>query len=351
MILLILLKNFSKYETTDNAYIRGSITAISSRVEGYVTEVPGVLNTKVNKGDLLVKFDENTFKSKVSAARAEFEASKALILETESLKKSENLKIDEKKLNRDLAKNNIDSAKSRMASENSNLVMLEKEKNRIAKLLKSNNATKSEYERALSKFEVSLYKVKQYEIDIKAAKIAFQVIEKEISKLQINLEKLNAEEQKFISKRNSLEANLESKILDLESTNIYSPIDGIIANRIVEPGVYMKNGWPLMSIVPVNDVWVIANFKETQIKNLEAGQKANIKVDAFPKIKLNGKVLSFSPASASSFSLIPPQNASGNFVKVVQRIPVKILIDLPDNLVGKIVPGLSVYVKVFTGKK
>ena len=348
LVSIFLWKNYSKYETTDNAYIRGSITEISSRIEGYVYEVPGVVNTKVNKGDLLVKFDEKPFKSKVYAAKAELEAANARVLEIESLKISESLKIDEKKLNRDLAKNKIESAKSKKASEYSNLVMLEKEKNRIAKLLGSNNATKSDYEKAIAKYEISLYKVKQYESNIKSAKIAYKVIEKEIKKLKINLDKLNAEEQRFIAKKDALSGHLESKLIDLNSTNVYSPIDGIIANRIVEPGVYMKNGWPLMSVVPVNDIWVIANFKETQIKSLKIGQPAVIKVDAFPSIKLEGKILSFSPASASSFSLIPPQNASGNFVKVVQRIPVKIVLNLPNSLMGKVVPGLSVYVKVLT---
>ena len=126
-----------------------------------------------------------------------------------------------------------------------------------------------------------------------------------------------------------------------------APIDGTIANRIVEPGVYMKKGWPLMSIVPTKDVWIIANFKETQISNIKVGQKAIIQVDAFSNYKLEGRVLSFSPASASSFSLIPPQNASGNFVKVVQRIPVKITMELPDNLAGKIIPGMSAKIKVY----
>ena len=102
-----------------------------------------------------------------------------------------------------------------------------------------------------------------------------------------------------------------------------------------------------MSVVPTKDVWVIANFKETQIKNIKVGQKAVIKVDAFNNLKLEGKVLSFSPASASSFSLIPPQNASGNFVKVVQRIPVKITMNLPDNFIGKIIPGMSAKIKVY----
>ena len=110
----------------------------------------------------------------------------------------------------------------------------------------------------------------------------------------------------------------------------------------------MKKGWPLMSVVPIEDVWVIANFKETQLKSIKINQEAIIKVDAYPNSKISGKVLSISPASASSFSIIPPQNSSGNFVKVVQRVPVKISLDIPDELIGKILPGMSVIAKIIT---
>ena len=226
--------------------------------------------------------------------------------------------------------------------------MYKKEKERIKELSEGNNATKSSYEKALAKYEVSLYKVKQFESDISSANISYKVIQKEIKKLEINITKLEAEKKRYKAKAESLEGILETHLINLDSTNILSPITGMIANRIVEPGVYMKKGWPLMSVVPLHDVWVIANFKETQIRKLAVGQDVEIRVDAFSSFNLSGKILSFSPASASSFSLIPPQNASGNFVKVVQRIPVKISLHFPDELVGKLIPGLSVYVKVIT---
>ncbi|MAJ24274.1 MAG: hypothetical protein CMP36_02045 [Rickettsiales bacterium] len=347
VIIIFLRKNLSSYQSTDNAYVRGSITSISSRIEGYVSSVPGVVNTEVKKGDIIVKFDEAPFLSKVNTARADLKAATAKLTELEVLKASEKLKVEEKKLKLQLAKNKIESANFRKASEKSNLVMFENEKDRIEKLLKSNHATKSDYEKALAMYEFSLHRVDQYDTDIKSKKIATQVIGKEIKKIEINLKKLDAEKSRYSAKKDSLEAKLETNLIDLESTNIRAPIDGIIANRIVEPGVYMKKGWPLMSVVPVKDVWVIANFKETQIKNLQAGQRAEIMIDAFSSTKIKGQVLSFSPASASSFSLIPPQNASGNFVKVVQRIPIKIKIDIPSKLIGKIIPGLSARVKVF----
>lgn len=127
-----------------------------------------------------------------------------------------------------------------------------------------------------------------------------------------------------------------------------SPIDGIIANRIAEPGIYVEDGWPLMAVVPIHDIWIIANFKETQVEKIKVGQKVNITFDAFKEKPLTGKVQSIAPASSASFSLLPPQNASGNFVKVVQRVPVKITFEVPDEMLGRIVPGLSAVVSVNT---
>jgi membrane fusion protein (multidrug efflux system) len=347
-ITILSWKKLSKYESTDNAYIRGSITSISSRIEGYVSEVPGVLNTKIKQGDILVKFDQAPFLSKVRTARADLKASEARLGELQVLKYSEELLIEEQQLKLKLAENKIVSANAKKEAEASNLVMFKNEKNRIEKLLKTKNATKSDFEKSFANYEFSMHKVKQFESDIKAEKISSKVIEKKIKKLKMNIKKLEAEKNRYVANIESLKAKLDNDLINLNSTNIKSPIDGIIANRIVEPGVYMKKGWPLMSVVPIKDVWIIANFKETQIKNIKVGQKANIVIDAFSDINIKGKVLSLSPASASSFSLIPPQNASGNFVKVVQRIPVKITMQLPLSLVGKIIPGLSAKVKVYT---
>ena len=347
VIILFIFKNFSNFESTDNAYVRGSITTISSRIEGYVIEVPGILNTEINKGDTLAKFDDAPFVAMVNKSRAELKAATAQLSEIGLKQETEKLKIDEQKLQLKLAQNNIMSAISKKESEISNLTMYKNEENRIKKLLKTKNATKSNYEKALANYEFSKHKVEQYEADIESKKIYSKVIEKKIKKIQLHIRKLQLEKDKLLANQESLKAKLDNSLINLESTIVKAPIDGTIANRIVEPGVYMKKGWPLMSIVPTKDVWVIANFKETQIKNIKVGQKAVIKVDAFNNLRLEGKVLSFSPASASSFSLIPPQNASGNFVKVVQRIPVKITMNLPDNFIGKIIPGMSAKIKVY----
>ena len=339
-------KNYGKYISTDNAYIRGSITNISSRIEGYVESVPGVINTQVKKGDVLVTFEKEPFLSKYEIALAEYEAAKAKIKEIESLLKAELLKIEEKRLFKNLSVTKINKAKAKKEAELSSLKYYKSEKERYEKLFENKTITKSKLEKALSDFDQSFFKVEQFDTEIKASKINYNVIEKEILKLEINIEKFKAEKLRYIAKMKSLKSKENAALIDLQSTEVVSPIDGIIANRIVEPGVYVKNGWPMMSVVPIEDVWVIANFKETQVNEIKVGQNVKVKIDAYSDYELIGKVLSLSPASASSFSLIPPQNASGNFIKVVQRIPVKITIVIPEELRGKIVPGLSTYVKV-----
>ncbi len=339
-------RNYGKYITTDNAYVRGSITNISSRIEGYVNNVPGILNTKVKKGDILVRFEEEPFLSKYEIALAEYEAASAKIKEIEALINAQKIKIAEKELIKNLSVTKISGAEAKKESEQSSLNYLKSEKDRFKKLFQNKTVTKSRLEKAESDFKKSFYKVEEYETEIKASKINANVINNEILKLEINLEKLQTEKLRFTAKKKSLNARVKETLIDLQSTIVKSPVDGVIANRVVEPGVYMKNGWPMMSIVPIEDVWVIANFKETQVKNIKIGQDVVVIVDAYPDFEINGKVLSMSPASASSFSLIPPQNASGNFIKVVQRIPIKITIKLPPSLIGKIVPGLSTYVKI-----
>ncbi len=344
-------KNLKNYEKTDNAYIRGSITNISSRIQGYVENVPAILNTYVDKDVVIVEFEKEPFKAKYDLATAELVGAKAKVDEMRALISSEKIKIDKKKLLVKLSNSNIKSAEAKLSAELSNLKLMTEEKRRMNKLYQNKTISKARLDKSYTNYERSLYKVKQLESEKEVFKISHQVMRKEINQIEIKLEKLLAEKLRMEAKKDALISNLKSAEIDLDSTTIRAPISGIIANRIVEPGVYMKKGWPLMSIVPVEDVWIIANFKETQIKNIRVGQEVEITVDAFSKINLNGKVLSISPASASSFSIIPPQNASGNFVKVVQRVPVKIVFDIPSDYIGKIVPGLSVVVKVITAAK
>ncbi len=138
------------------------------------------------------------------------------------------------------------------------------------------------------------------------------------------------------------QARAAQAALDLSHTDILAPFDGWVGDKTVQVGDYLQNGTELMAIVPLAHVFVMANYKETQITHLQPGQKVQIGVDGFPALKVTGSVASVAPASGQEFALLPPDNATGNFTKIVQRVPVKIWINLDNNLIGKLRPGMSV---------
>ena len=146
-------------------------------------------------------------------------------------------------------------------------------------------------------------------------------------------------------------ADLETAKLDLARTIVRAPVDGVIGNRVVMPGQLVRPGVQLLSVVPLHDVYVLANFKETQLANMRAGQPVEIKVDAYPSLKLKGVVDSMAPASGSQFSLLPQDTATGNFTKITQRVPVKVKLDMTPEAQGLLRPGLSVEVSVDTNQK
>ena len=410
--------------STDNAYVRSSITTISSRISGYIEFIPALTNAKVNKDEILVIFDSDTFEAELKASKAAVEVAYAKIstintdfsnikeitdnkihtIDTDfnNIKEITDAKIytidtdfnniinitDAKittietnfrniTARMELVNTNVDGVTSEAAALSSELELSNQNLSRIERLYKKNSVSRSKYDQAVSSVETARHKLNAANTRIKSEKKRLDVIFTEKQKIDAqkkelitNLEtrklKINAKKQELIanikteklkieSQKKELlasleraKANLELAKINLDSTKVISPIDGIIANRIAEPGIYVEDGWPLMAVVPIHDIWIIANFKETQVEKIKVGQRVNITFDAFKHNPIIGKVHSIAPASSASFSLLPPQNASGNFVKVVQRIPIKITFKIPDEMMGRIVPGLSAYVSIET---
>ena len=410
--------------STDNAYVKSSITTISSRISGYIEFIPALTNAKVNKDEILVIFDTETFEAELKASKAAVEVANAKIstinTDFSNIKEITDAKIytintdfnnikeitDAKIYTIDtdfnniinitdakittietnfrnitarmeLVNTNVDGVTSEAAALSSELELSNQNLSRIERLYKKNSVSRSKYDQAVSSVETSRHNLNAANTRIKSEKKKLDVIftEKqkidaqkkelianlETKKLKINAKKqelianLETEKLKIESQKKELlasleraKANLELAKINLDSTKVISPIDGIIANRIAEPGIYVEDGWPLMAVVPIHDIWIIANFKETQVEKIKVGQRVNITFDAFKHNPIIGKVHSLAPASSASFSLLPPQNASGNFVKVVQRIPIKITFKIPDEMIGRIVPGLSAYVSIET---
>lgn len=323
--------------TTDNAYIRGNVTVISPQIDGEVTEVHVAHNQPVQAGDILVSFSPASFESRVDTARADV---KAALAEIEVGRAA----VDNMRARRNLQRSLIAQAEARVAAVKAEAVLAGQELARYTALMERDSTTRQKFEGAAAADQMKRAEVLRAEAELMGARDQLPVIDSEIRRLETEVERLAAMAARAKSK-------LDQAEIALSDTIVYAPSDGIIANRKVEPGMYMEAGWPMMSLVPLENIWVEANFKETRLKGVRVGQTAYLHVDTFPDRPVMGRVESLSPASAAEFSLLPSQNANGNFIKVVQRIPVRITFDVPPALKGRLVPGMSVVVKIDTRAK
>ncbi|MBL26028.1 MAG: hemolysin D [Rhodospirillaceae bacterium] len=334
--------------TTDNAYVKASITVISPKIEGYVEEVDVLSNTPVRKGELLVKFDAEPFEAAVAAARADVESAQASIAAAEAEAAAAAAAVDNARDRYSLQKALIRQDQASVEAARARAEQAARDLDRYQSLLDRKVGTEQRYEQAVTEDQLARAERQRAQAALEAGREQLSVLESEIKRLQAVAKQAEAQVAQAKAQLLRDQARLEQAEIELSHTNVVSPIDGVAGNRIVEPGVYMEAGWPMVSIVPLDGVWVVANFKETQLTDVRVGQTVTMTVDAFPGVEIVGRVLSLAPASASEFSLLPPQNASGNFVKVVQRVPVKITFDIPDEILGRLVPGMSVIATIDT---
>jgi membrane fusion protein, multidrug efflux system len=304
--------------STDDAYVKTDMAQLGAKIAGYVTEIPAAENAAVKTGDVILKLDDGDYKLAVDAAMARIETQKAT--------------IDGFTSQTEAQKAQIAAAEARLASaqaqEDNTLATL----NRATALIKAKIVSQQTMDDSTMKHDASEAAVNEARADILAAKA------------QINVIAANrVEAERTLAELNTTLAKAER---DLSFTSIRAPFDGIVANRAVEPGQFVQGGTRLMALVPADGAYIEANFKETQLADLHAGQKAEIRIDAFDGEVFEGKVLSLAPASGSEFSLLPPENATGNFTKITQRVPVKV--SVPAELAEKLRPGLSVTVTVDT---
>ncbi|HIN91322.1 MAG TPA: HlyD family secretion protein [Alphaproteobacteria bacterium] len=321
-------------EITDNAYIRGHVTVISALVTGEIEYVHVLNNDYVDAGDPLVSFKPAGYEAAVDAERAKLRAAEADV-------EIGRAAIDNLHARRQLQRSLIAQSDARLAAIEAQASNAERELTRYQELYARKIGTRQKYERVMTDQEMLVAAVRRADAELAAAKDEIPVIDSEIRRMESNLIRLQAEVSRA-------RASVNRSELALSDTIVFAPQDGAISNRKVEPGMYLEAGWPMMSLVPLQETWVIANFKETQLENVRPGQPALIEIDAYPNHPVTGRVDSVAPASAALFSLLPPQNTTGNFIKVVQRIPVRILYNLPSTLQGRVVPGMSVVITVDT---
>jgi len=323
------------YETTDNAQLDCNIVPIRSVVTAYIKTINFTDNAEVKKGQILFVFDTIEIKAKVDEAEAALEIAKAKLLSVQSKSSASKESATAGDLTTESYEQNIVSAKA-------NLEKAQSVFDRTSALLKIKAATQEQYETVETNLAVA-----------KADYAKAVSARKSSSSTTMGLKLLAKSDESQI---NMAEAQVEQCKADLilarQQLNyavVRAPCNGIVSKRAVQDGQYISAGQSLCALVDNENIWVTANLKETQLRSIKIGQEVKIKVDAYPDIDLTGKIESFSGATGAKYSLLPPDNATGNFIKITQRIPVKISINkLPADKAQLLFPGMSVFVKIYT---
>jgi membrane fusion protein, multidrug efflux system len=293
---------------------------ISPKVEGYIKKVLVENNQAVKKHDVLFVVDDSDFAAKVAQAQAAVATEEAAVATFAS--------------RLDLQKAMIAQAEAELQSAEADLVRTQQDYKRYSALMTTDFASRQRYEQA--------------QADARKADAVGQKDRAALAAAQSQYGVLQSQRQEEEARLNQARANLRLAQNDLDNTIIRAPISGIAGNRAGQVGQYVKPGTELLSLVPLPRVYVTANFKETQLTLMRPGQPAQVSVDAYPDQPLIGRIESFAPASGAEFSLLPPDNATGNFTKIVQRVPVRIALPHEGPLARLLRPGLSVTVTVDT---
>ena len=306
--------------STDDAYVKADTSIIAAKVAGYVTLVPVADNAVVSKGQVLARIDEGDYQNAVDSAAARIETQDATIA----------------RIGRQVAAGAaaVDQSKAMLLSAKADATRDAAEFDRADSLMRSTFGTQQKLDQARADRDRAAASVANATASVTAAEAAMDVSQAQ----KIEAEKVRGELQTALAKAQR----------DLSFTTVKAPFDGVVGNKSVQPGQYVQPGSRLLALVPLDSAYVEANFKETQISRLQQGQKVTIKTDAYGERDVTGRVESIAPASGAEFSMLPPENATGNFTKIVQRLPVRIAVPAEVAREGILRPGLSVVVDVHT---
>jgi multidrug resistance efflux pump len=304
---------------TENAYVRGQVTLIAPQLAGYVAEVPVQDFAAVKRGDLLLRIDDRIFTQKLEQARAGLAAQRAALANSDQ--------------SRAAAEARLRAAEANVASAEAALRTAEANWGRIEPLRERGVVSQTSTDQSQQALD-------QARAAITATNAAVDVARQDIQTAIVN-------RQSLVAAVEGAEAAVHLAEIDLSNTRITAPQDGRLGEVSARLGQYVSAGTQLMALVP-DQVWVIANFKETQLAGMRTGQPVSFTVDALRHAVLTGKIERFSPAAGSEFSVIRPDNATGNFIKIAQRVPVRITVDPGQPLAERLAPGMSVVVSVDT---
>jgi membrane fusion protein (multidrug efflux system) len=319
-IILIVSTNWSRWEgspgwqRTNDAYLQADITPISARVTGYLRDLPVQDYERVHKGQVLAQLVDDDYRAAVAQAEANVAATTA---QGEALRAQ-----------RALQQANIDAARAVVGATTASSQQNERDLARQRRLFETGSSSTEVSEKLETAHAQLDAQLKQTGAQALAAERQLAVLDAQIAQSEAAVE--------------AARAALQTAKLNLGYTTITATQDGVVSRRQVKPGQLVGVGTQITALSPLPDVWVIANYKETQLTHMAIGQQATITVDSFPGHTLKGHLQAFAPASGAEFALLPPDNATGNFTKVVQRVAVKIVIDDPDGLADRLVPGMSV---------
>jgi membrane fusion protein (multidrug efflux system) len=363
----LLWRHFSSYESTDDAQIDGHINSVSARVSGHVIKLNVEDNQYVEKGTLLVEIDPADYQVAVARARADYadslaQSSAAGInvpltnVTTSSQVSSTQANVSNAKAGITAARQQFDAAQAQVAQGEANNAKAQSDLVRYKQLIDKQEISQQQYDLAVAAAKSGAAKVEATRAAAKSAAAQIEQAQSKLAQAEADLRTAQTAPQTMrVIRARALsaqagadrkKAELDQAELNLQYTKIVAPVTGVVTNRTVEIGQNVQTGAEMMKIIPLEDLWVTANFKETQLRKMTAGQRSEISVDANGKT-YKGHVDSIAGASGARFSLLPPENATGNYVKVVQRIPVKIVFEPGETNAHDLRPGMSVIPKVW----
>ncbi|MET3526770.1 membrane fusion protein (multidrug efflux system) [Phenylobacterium koreense] len=310
--------NKQKYESTDNAFVQADKVAVAPQVDGYVAEVLVKDNAQVSAGQVLVRLDLAPLKAALAQAEGNAAALDAAVRAVDDKARLEQAMIEQKAAG--------------VVSARAEAQLAQAELGRYGSLASQGWVSAQRAQTARAAASQASASVAQAQATLEAERRSY--------------DSLGSARAQTLAQARAAHAAAEQARINLERAEIRAPVSGVVGARSVRIGQYVRPGTVLMSVVPLGEAFVVANFKETQVARLRIGQPVTIKADAFGKREIKGRVDSFAPATGSEFALIPVENAVGNFTKIAQRLPVKIAVDAKSPLSGALRPGLSVEVKV-----
>jgi membrane fusion protein (multidrug efflux system) len=368
---------YSVRESTDDAQVDGHVIPISPRITGTIISVLVNDNQQVRAGQELVRLDPADFQVALQQARAQLATAQANTTEssvnvplttinTRSQVSTSSAQMEESQAGVAAAQQAINSARAKLNSSNAalaqkeaNLVKAEKDLVRFRDLVAKDEISRQDYDAAVAAADSNRAQVDSAKADIigaqhnldqavaqlnqaKARLTSAQIQRRQSQEIQPKQQAVSQARYKQAQAQvQQAQANVDQAELNLGYTTIRAPVDGIVSRKNAEPGMHVSTGQQVMALIPLDDVWVTANFKETQLKNMQVGQKVEISVDSYGGRKYRGHIDSIAAASGARFSLLPPENATGNYVKVVQRIPVKIVLEPGEDRDHSLLPGMS----------